>query len=92
MIELPRKYPQVFERLGERAPKGVFFYGPQEQVRPSLPVLLLMRQMPISHISGPEIMGKFYGESEARLRGVFEDAQSHAPAIIFIDEIDLDRP
>ena len=93
MIELPLKYPQVFERLGIDAPKGVFLYGP-----PGCGKTLIARAVAneteayFTHISGPEIMGKFYGESEARLRGVFEDAQKHAPAIIFIDEIDAIAP
>jgi len=93
MIELPLKYPQVFERLGIGAPKGVFLYGP-----PGTGKTLIARAVAnetdayFTHISGPEIMGKFYGESEARLRSVFEDAQKHAPAIIFIDEIDAIAP
>ena len=93
MIELPLKYPQVFERLGIDAPKGVFLYGP-----PGTGKTLIARAVAnetdayFTHISGPEIMGKFYGESEARLRNVFEDAQAHAPAIIFIDEIDAIAP
>ena len=80
MIELPLKYPQVFERLGIGAPKGVFLYGP-----PGTGKTLIARAVAnetdayFTHISGPEIMGKFYGESEARLRGVFEDAQSPRP-------------
>jgi len=93
MIELPLKYPQVFERLGIDAPKGVFLYGP-----PGTGKTLIARAVAnetdayFTHISGPEIMGKFYGESEARLRNLFEDAQAHAPAIIFIDEIDAIAP
>jgi transitional endoplasmic reticulum ATPase len=93
MIELPLKYPQVFERLGINAPKGVFLYGP-----PGTGKTLIARAVAnetdayFTHISGPEIIGKFYGESEARLRSVFEDAQKHAPAIIFIDEIDAISP
>ncbi|MBI1938983.1 MAG: CDC48 family AAA ATPase [Ignavibacteriales bacterium] len=93
MIELPLKYPQVFERLGVDAPKGVFLYGP-----PGTGKTLIARAVAneteayFTHISGPEIMGKFYGESEERLRRVFEDAQRHAPAIIFIDEIDAIAP
>ena len=93
MIELPLRYPQVFERLGIDAPKGVFLYGP-----PGTGKTLIARAVAnetdayFTHISGPEIMGKFYGESEARLRSVFEDAQAHAPAIIFIDEIDSIAP
>ena len=93
MIELPLKYPEVFERLGIEAPKGVFLYGP-----PGTGKTLIARAIASEtstwfiSISGPEIMGKFYGESEARLRKVFEDAQGHAPAIIFIDEIDAIAP
>jgi len=93
MIELPLRYPAVFERLGIDAPKGVFLYGP-----PGCGKTLIARAVAneteayFTHISGPEIMGKFYGESEARLRSVFEDAQKHAPAIIFIDEIDSIAP
>ncbi|MEW6087327.1 MAG: CDC48 family AAA ATPase [bacterium] len=89
MIELPLRYPEVFEKLGIDAPKGVLLYGP-----PGTGKTLIARAVAnetdayFTHISGPEIMGKFYGESEGRLRGVFEDAQKHAPAIIFIDEID----
>ncbi len=93
MIELPLKYPEVFERLGIEPPKGVFLYGP-----PGCGKTLIAKAVVnetdayFRHISGPEIMGKFYGESEARLRKVFEDAQAHAPAIIFIDEIDAIAP
>jgi transitional endoplasmic reticulum ATPase len=93
MIELPLKYPEVFDRLGIEAPKGVFMYGP-----PGTGKTLTARAVAnetdayFISISGPEVMGKFYGESEARLRSVFEDAQKHAPAIIFIDEIDAIAP
>lgn len=93
MIELPLKYPEVFERLGIDPPKGVFLYGP-----PGTGKTLIVRAVAnetdayFLHISGPEIMGKFYGESEERLRKVFADAQAHAPAIIFIDEIDAIAP
>jgi transitional endoplasmic reticulum ATPase len=93
MIELPLKYPQVFERLGIEAPKGVFLYGP-----PGTGKTLIARAVAheteayFTHISGPEIMGKFYGESEGRLREVFADAKRHAPSIIFIDEIDSIAP
>ena len=93
MIELPLRFPQIFEKLGIDAPKGVLLYGP-----PGTGKTLIARAVAnetdayFNHISGPEIMGKFYGESEARIRGVFEDAQAHAPAIIFIDEIDAIAP
>ncbi|MDA3817415.1 MAG: CDC48 family AAA ATPase [Prolixibacteraceae bacterium] len=93
MIELPLKYPEIFERLGVQPPKGVFMYGP-----PGTGKTLIVRA--VAHetdayfisISGPEIMGKFYGESEGRIRKIFEEAQAHAPAIIFIDEIDAIAP
>ena len=93
MIELPLKYPQVFERLGIEPPKGVFLYGP-----PGCGKTLIARAVAneteayFTSISGPEIMGKFYGESEARLRSLFDNAQSHAPAIIFLDEIESIAP
>jgi transitional endoplasmic reticulum ATPase len=93
MIELPLKYPEVFERLGIEPPKGVFLYGP-----PGCGKTLIAKAVAnetdayFTHISGPEIIGKFYGESEARLRKVFEDAQAHAPAIVFLDEIDAIAP
>jgi transitional endoplasmic reticulum ATPase len=89
MIELPLRYPEVFERLGINAPKGVFLFGP-----PGTGKTLIARAVAnetdayFTSISGPEIMGRFYGESEARLRSVFEDAQKNAPAIVFIDEIE----
>ena len=93
MIELPLKFSQVFERLGIEAPKGVLIYGP-----PGCGKTLIAKAVSnesgcaFFHISGPEIMGKFYGESEARLRSIFEDAERSAPAIIFIDEIDAIAP
>ena len=93
MIELPLKYPEIFERLGVQPPKGVFMYGP-----PGTGKTLIVRAVAhetdayFINISGPEIMGKFYGESEGRIRKIFEEAQSHAPSIIFIDEIDAIAP
>ena len=93
MIELPMKYPQIFERLGIDPPKGVLLHGP-----PGCGKTLLARAVAnetdayFAHITGPEIMGKFYGESEARLRKVFEEAGSNAPDILFIDEIDAIAP
>ena len=93
MIELPLRYPEVFERLGINAPKGVFLYGP-----PGCGKTLIARAVAnetdayFTSISGPEIMGKFYGESEKRLRSIFEEAQGHAPAIIFLDEIESIAP
>jgi transitional endoplasmic reticulum ATPase len=93
IVELPLKHARVFERLGILAPKGVLLYGP-----PGTGKTLLARAVAAEsrvhfiHLNGPEIMRKFYGESEARLREVFEEAARHAPAILFIDEIDAVAP
>jgi transitional endoplasmic reticulum ATPase len=93
MIELPLKRSWIFERLGVLPPRGVLLYGP-----PGTGKTLLARAVAAEsrvhfiHLNGPEIMRKFYGESEAKLRDVFEDAARHAPAIIFIDEIDAVAP
>lgn len=93
MIELPLKYPELFERLGIDPPKGVLLYGP-----PGCGKTLIARAVAnetdayFTHISGPEIMGKFYGESEGRLREIFEEARANMPAILFIDEIDAIAP
>ena len=93
MIELPLKYPELFTHLGIEPPKGVLFYGP-----PGTGKTLLARAVAnetgayFIAINGPEIMSKFYGESEARLREIFKEAEENAPAIIFIDEIDAIAP
>jgi transitional endoplasmic reticulum ATPase len=93
MIELPLKYPEIFRHLGVDAPKGVLLYGP-----PGTGKTLMARAVASEtnaaflHVNGPEIINKFYGESEARLREMFETAQRRAPAIIFIDEIDAIAP
>jgi transitional endoplasmic reticulum ATPase len=93
MVELPLKYSHIFERLGILAPKGVLLYGP-----PGTGKTLLARAVAAEsrvhfiHLNGPEIMRKFYGESEAKLREVFEEAARHSPAILFIDEIDAVAP
>jgi transitional endoplasmic reticulum ATPase len=93
IVELPLKHARVFERLGILAPKGVLLYGP-----PGTGKTLLARAVAAEsrvhfiHLNGPEIIRKFYGESEARLREVFEEAARHAPAILFIDEIDAVAP
>ncbi len=93
IVELPLKHPRAFERLGILAPKGVLLYGP-----PGTGKTLLARAVAAEsrvhfiHLNGPEIMRKFYGESEARLREVFEEAARHAPSILFIDEIDAVAP
>jgi transitional endoplasmic reticulum ATPase len=93
MIELPLKHPELFERLGVEAPKGVLLHGP-----PGTGKTLLAKAVATEtnasfyHIGGPEIMSKFYGESEERLRETFKEAQENAPSIIFIDEIDSIAP
>ncbi|MBI1881282.1 MAG: CDC48 family AAA ATPase, partial [Chloroflexi bacterium] len=93
MIELPLRYPEVFERLGIDPPKGVLLYGP-----PGSGKTLIARAVAhetsahFLHVNGPEIIDKWYGASEAHLRGFFEEARRHAPAIIFIDEIDAIAP
>jgi transitional endoplasmic reticulum ATPase len=93
MIELPLKHPELFQRLGIDPPKGVLLHGP-----PGTGKTLLARAVAneadaaFFHIAGPEIMGKFYGESEQRLRDIFQQAQQQAPSIIFIDEIDSIAP
>jgi transitional endoplasmic reticulum ATPase len=92
-IELPLRYPELFERLGVEAPKGVLLHGP-----PGTGKTLLAKAVAsetnanFTSISGPEIISKFYGESEGRLREIFEQAQQNAPSIIFIDEIDSIAP
>jgi transitional endoplasmic reticulum ATPase len=93
MIELPLKHPEIFERLGVEAPKGVLLHGP-----PGTGKTLLAKAVAnetdanFLSISGPEIMSKFYGESEERLREIFKEAEEDAPSIIFIDELDSIAP
>ena len=93
MIELPLRHPEIFEKLGVEAPKGILLYGP-----PGTGKTLLAKAVATESsahfisISGPEIMSKFYGESEARLREIFKEAKEKSPTIIFIDEIDSIAP
>jgi len=93
MVELPLRHPELFKRLGIDPPKGILLYGP-----PGTGKTLLAKAVAnetdayFIAINGPEIMSKFYGESEQRLREIFEEAKEHAPAIIFIDEIDAIAP
>ena len=93
MVELPLKHPELFERLGIDPPKGVLLYGP-----PGCGKTLLAKAVAnesdanFYSINGPEIMSKYYGESEARLREIFKEAEENAPSIIFIDEIDAIAP
>src|SRR5438445_354140 len=93
MVELPLRHPELFQRLGIEPPKGIFLYGP-----PGCGKTLVAKAVANESdanfyvISGPEIMSKFYGESEARLREIFQKAQETAPSIIFIDELDAIAP
>ena len=93
MVELPLKHPELFKRLGIDPPKGVLLYGP-----PGCGKTLLAKAVAnetnahFISVNGPEIMSKFYGESEQRLREVFEEAKQNAPSIIFFDEIDAIAP
>ena len=93
MIELPLKHPEIFERLGVEAPKGVLLHGPPGTGKTLLAKAVANEtEANFSSISGPEIMSKFYGESEERLREMFKDAEENAPSIIFIDELDSIAP
>ncbi|ABN70219.1 AAA family ATPase, CDC48 subfamily [Staphylothermus marinus F1] len=93
IVELPLKHPELFKHLGIEPPKGILLYGP-----PGTGKTLLAKALAneigayFTAINGPEIMSKFYGESEQRLREIFEEAERNAPAIIFIDEIDSIAP
>ncbi|MEM4330732.1 MAG: CDC48 family AAA ATPase [Candidatus Pacearchaeota archaeon] len=93
MVELPLKHPEIFARLGIEPPKGVLLYGP-----PGTGKTLLAKAVANESeahfilLNGPEIMSKFYGESEKKVREIFEEAKKNAPAIIFIDEIDAIAP
>jgi transitional endoplasmic reticulum ATPase len=93
MVELPLRYPEIFERLGVDPPKGVLLYGPPGTGKTRLARAVANESdASFFHIAGPEIMGSAYGESERRLREVFEEAAKSSPAIIFIDEIDSIAP
>ncbi len=93
MIELPLKYPAVFDRLGVEPPKGVLLYGPPGTGKTLIArVVASETNASFFIINGPEIINKFYGESESRLRSVFQEAQRKAPSIIFIDELDALAP
>jgi transitional endoplasmic reticulum ATPase len=93
MVELPMRHPELFEKIGVDAPKGVLLYGP-----PGTGKTLLAKAVAgetnahFISLSGPEIMGKYYGESEEKIREIFSQAEENAPSIIFIDEIDSIAP
>ncbi|HEU4985196.1 MAG TPA: AAA family ATPase, partial [Nitrososphaera sp.] len=93
MIELPLRHPELFRRLGVEAPKGVILHGPPGTGKTLLAKAVANEtQANFYSIGGPEIMSKFYGESEERLRNIFQEAQKNAPSIIFIDELDSIAP
>ncbi len=93
MIELPLRHPELFDRLGVEAPKGVLLHGPPGTGKTLLAKAVASETNADFHaISGPEIMSKFYGQSEENLREIFTQAQENAPSIIFIDEIDSIAP
>jgi len=93
MVELPMRHPELFEKIGVEAPKGVLLYGP-----PGTGKTLLAKAVAgetnahFTSLSGPEIMGKYYGESEERIREIFTQAEENSPSIVFIDEIDSIAP
>jgi transitional endoplasmic reticulum ATPase len=93
LVEIPLKHPEIFERLGIEPPKGILLHGP-----PGTGKTLLAKAVANESdanfilLNGPEIMSKFYGESEKKIRDIFEEAEKTAPAIIFIDEIDAIAP
>ena len=93
MVELPMRHPELFEKIGVEAPKGVLLYGP-----PGTGKTLLAKAVAgetnahFISLSGPEIMGKYYGESEERIRDIFKQAEENSPSIVFIDEIDSIAP
>lgn len=93
MVELPMRHPEIFKRLGIDPPRGLILHGP-----PGTGKTLLAKAVAgeseanFVHINGPEIMSKFYGESEQKLRKIFEEAEENAPSIIFIDELDAIAP
>ncbi|WP_406656332.1 CDC48 family AAA ATPase [Methanolobus sp. ZRKC2] len=93
MIELPLKHPELFQRLNIEPPKGIILYGPPGTGKTLIAKAVANESRAnFLYIAGPEIMGKYYGESEERIRKIFEEAEDNAPSIVFIDEIDSIAP
>ena len=93
MIELPLKHPELFERLGIGAPKGVLLYGPPGTGKTLIAEAVANESgASLFSVRGPEIMGQYYGQSEERLRGIFKEASENTPSIVFLDEIDSIAP
>ncbi len=93
LVELPLRHPQVFEQLGIEPPRGVLLYGPPGTGKTTIARAVAREtQAHFISVAGPEIIGKFYGDSEKRLREIFQEAKSKAPSIIFLDEIDAIGP
>jgi len=93
MVELPLKHPEIFERLGIEPPKGVILHGPPGAGKTLLAKAVANEtEANFILLNGPEIMSKFYGESEKKIRDIFDEAEKNAPSIIFIDEIDAIAP
>ena len=93
LVEIPLKHPEIFERLGIEPPKGILLHGPPGTGKTLLAKAVANEtEANFILLNGPEIMSKFYGESEKKIRDIFEEAEKSAPAIIFIDEIDAIAP
>jgi transitional endoplasmic reticulum ATPase len=93
MVELPMRHPEIFKRLGIDPPRGLILHGPPGTGKTLLAKAVASEsEANFIHINGPEIMSKFYGESEQKLRKIFEDAEENSPSIIFIDELDAIAP
>jgi len=93
MIELPLKHPEIFDKLGIEPPRGVILHGPPGTGKTLLAKAVANEtESNFVLLNGPEVMSKFYGESEKKIRDIFEDAEKNAPSIIFIDEIDAVAP
>ena len=93
VIDLPLKFPKIFSKLGLKAPNGILLYGPPGTGKTLIAKAIASETSAyFIHLNGSEVMNKFYGESEATLRAIFEDARQHSPSIIFLDEIDALAP